>query len=627
MKVKEDTEMKKLIHFEDDKGEKVYEPIQFMNRPIQFFGELKDLQKKTENEDETIEQEVSQSPDVKKELKASEKPSKFVSVSSVRNFEIWVDEEITEIDDYVTPAEKKIFVVWNIYFQGEENKVKIPIEKCGEFSWVSKATCGRARLDKENKMNFSKEVYYKLDAGGYKKSVVFTTSGWKSLEGNYYYAHSEGLIGIHQYPGRGASEFKICAKWKEVGSRKIFNDYLKVLKVCRNFYTMTVPVLYFHASLMTSLFEEARFPIKFLLAVIGVSNSKKTSLVLDTLRLFNTDKLEPDASFSSTQGGIETMLSKYNDAILLIDDYMPATSKSRQNALDAKLDDITRFFGDRTTKKRMYDFSPNAEKKVYKIKGGCVITGEQIRGVQSALARMITIEIDRNEVINSNLKFFRDNYEIVPTHAVDFIKYVSGNYEKIIEFIKKNSNIDEEIPELQMPRLRTSFVVLKLTLHILTQYIKDRNFMNELEIENFMKYMREGAKHVLLMNDAKLQEQDIGTVIMRAMDWAMTQKSLPVIQLQNINQKGDYIIRNTSTLMVRADILYKLSLQYIQHYNIPVGLVDKSQVLAALEASEVLIYGKKGEKSRKLPNNLIDGRRYLYINGEKMKKLLEKTDK
>lgn len=98
---------------------------------------------------------------------------------------------------------------------------------------------------------------------------------------------------------------------------EIFNNAMNMRKICKNRFASTILLLFTHVSTMTTFFEERGFPINFILGIVGVTNSRKTSLAMEFTKIFSEKKKMADAEFTATDAGIEKTLSKYKDAPIL----------------------------------------------------------------------------------------------------------------------------------------------------------------------------------------------------------------------------------------------------------------------------------------------------------------------
>lgn len=517
-------------------------------------------------------------------------------------------------------------LVFVIYYPGGEVTKEIEGYKATETKWIAEATSYKAYLrpGKKSTQSFIQYVQTLMADNSVAEDYIFLTSGWKCFGNDHGYLHADGVIGVDIPNVRADSTFKIWYDPTRVGRKETFLATLKMLEVTKNRTLMPVLYLFLHTSLMTSLFAEAHYPVKFLVAILGLTNSKKTSLALALLRLFNSDKNSPDISFTSTPGGIEVMMAKYADAILIIDDLMPATNKGRQNLVDNKFDDIARFSGDRTSKKRMTDFSPNNTKVDYPVRGCCVITGEQLHGVQSAESRVIAIRLQKTDVIGENLKYFQEDYRLLPTHQVDFLGYVALHYESIVSYIHEHLPIYRQAISVKLARLAEAFAVTAVTGDVVVSYIRERGFLSETDLAQFNQHLIESVKSVILANDHDFITQDPGVLCLLALSDSMTSRTVRVIQRSHYREKEEAVIEDENFYYVRTDTLFLVTKQYCAKMDIPIALVSPKAVIPALEQVGVLDFVK--ERSRKLPDNSADGRRYLYIKKDLMKEVLEQAE-
>ncbi len=362
------------------------------------------------------------------------------------------------------------------------------------------------------------------------------------------------------------------------------------------------------------------------MGILGQTNSRKTSLALAVLRLFNTDNPTPEVSFSSTPGGLEIIMSQYADAPLIIDDYMPATNRSRQNVTDNKFDDITRRAGDRTIKHRMADFSDDKNINEYPARGCYIITGEQMHGVQSALARTVVVNLTKNEVQNDILQFYQDHVEIIPTHLVDFIQYIACHYSDIVAYISKNLPSYRRGMDTRIARLAEAFAIFAVTCDIFCSYIAERGFMNDSEIFELKNFLIENVRQTILLNDLQFVASDPGILILTALSDAIASGNCKLVSRFNYTAKDDVILEDDTIYYIRSETAYTITKNYCSKYDIPIALINTKAVIPALEQTNVLILSSSKERARKLPNNSKDSRRYLYIDKEKMEEVLSTSE-
>lgn len=228
-----------------------------------------------------------------------------------------------------------------------------------KFDWVKKATNGRAYMKNAKSNSFKKLVHNVLEAGlrEGRSEIYYLTNGWKRLkDGSYAYVCNHGIVGQSNQLIHGCDELQFQID-TEVTALQNFQNFMGMERITKEPEFSRCFITFGSLGMMTSLFEKAGFPVKFILGVLGTTNTMKTSVSLVFTSVFNAVKPQkPEVTFSSTKSGIETMVSQYSDAVLLVDDFMPADSRKKQVELNDKLELLCRLYGDRTPKKRMLDF-------------------------------------------------------------------------------------------------------------------------------------------------------------------------------------------------------------------------------------------------------------------------------
>lgn len=544
------------------------------------------------------------------------------------NFSINILSRNIYITNTSSGTNKKVTFSAEIITANDTFHYEVSGKDCTDPHWISDASYHKAYLA-SGKKSYDAFVQYMqlLTADTHiPECYIFNSCGWQLINGKPCYIYADGAIGSEVPNVFGNPLFHICFDASKVGSLTIFNDVKKMLSITHDPKISSTLFLFLHTSVLASLFESAKFPVKFLLGIMGQTNSRKTSLALAVLRLFNTDSPTPEVSFSSTPGGLEIIMSQYADAPLIIDDYMPATNRSRQNITDNKFDDITRRAGDRTIKHRMADFSDDKNVNDYPARGCYIITGEQMHGVQSALARTVVVNLTKSEVRNDVLQFYQDHVEIIPTHLVDFIQYIACHYSNIIDYIAKNVPSYRRGMNTRIARLAEAFAIFAVTCNILCSYIAERRFMNDSEIFEFKKFLIENARQTILLNDLQFVASDPGILILTALSDAITSGNCNLVSRFNYTAKGDVILEDDTIYYIRSETAYTLAKNYCSKYDIPIALINTKAVIPALEQVNVLLLSSSKERARKLPNNSKDSRRYLYIDKEKMEEVLSASE-
>ena len=363
------------------------------------------------------------------------------------------------------------------------DKIKDPV-------WLRKATHSYAHIPrgKDEMEIFQRMVQDCLESNNYETEIVYPSSGWRNVEGlGWKYIIAQGIIGDNINNIHTLAKYKLNYDSSGIGLPEVCEKALQMCHICKDDRTSTLIFLFFHASLMTKLFELAGFPIKFAFGLIGLTNSRKTSVATAMAQLFNRQQLRADAEFVSTSCGIEKALGLYGDSIVIIDDFKPGATKEKQRAMDDKLEMLVRFCGDRVEKQRMLDFSVNATAKYFPIRGACLITGELISGVSSSLSRMFLTEIGRDDVDNERLAYYQGNYNILATHAYDFITWLTEDFDKIVERIRERFQILRKRHNFVYPRFSDMFATMTISAEMIAEYGTKRRFMSIEEANAYLE--------------------------------------------------------------------------------------------------------------------------------------------
>ena len=311
-----------------------------------------------------------------------------------------------------------------------------------------------------------------------------------------------------------------------------FYDAMEMRNICQNGMASSALVIYMHSTLLTELYEQAGYPLKFIFMLSGVTNSRKTSLVLALAKIFNRDRLVADAEFATaTSCGIEKTLSLYKDSPVLIDDFKPGVTKAEQRQMDIKLDNLIRCYGDKVSKKRMLDFSADADKKFFPARNGCILTAEIITGIPSSISRIFITEIGRDDVMNEQLQFYQENRWILPTHVYDFLAWVTVRFKEIITYISDNFSKFRSQYIFDYSRYGEIYATFMTTTVVLAQYAQERGFWNNGYSEEYIQQTADVIITELRNMEDRIKERDAGIIVIEALLNAMEHSEIQPVLL------------------------------------------------------------------------------------------------
>lgn len=502
----------------------------------------------------------------------------------------------------------------------EKYECEVKGHKIKSFSWINRTTNGLAKepCDKSEMIQFKEMIQECLESSQVPTELIYPNSGWRLIPNiGWRFVYGTGAIGIEGNDIHTKNRDELFLRPTEkIDQTLIFQKAMEMCKICRSGSASTVLFLFTHAATLQTFFDISGFPINFILGIVGVTNSRKTSLALEMAKIFHRDKKRADAEFTATTSGIEKILSKYKDAPIIVDDFRPGETQADQKKLNERLESLVRFYGNRVPKRRMDDYS-GQKQKFFPIQGVCVLTMEIVTGVTSSLSRMMLVEIDKKEVLNDRLLYFQKNPWILPSHIFDFIQWTIPN----LEFILKN--IASQIPVLRMkyqfefPRFGEMYALFNLMAKFICHYAEDRRFWNPENSATFVRECDDITISLLRAMERRMKNFDKGILIVRSLIEAIGNGSLPLTKLNEVScQQRELAYEDATRIFVQTKIIKRIVEGYCTNYKINTVFVNEEDILTALERLEILETIEKGaskERSRKLPIQRGNHLRYLYL--------------
>ena len=507
----------------------------------------------------------------------------------------------------------------------------VSAKRLDRFSWVQEATWGRAYLDPQAEKTFKTYVHEILerDLGSVETEICYVQNGWKTLQnGSIVYVCDHGIVGEPTATISGGRDLKFNIIQNAVGTFENFQKFYAMESIFSNKKLAHTLMAFSSLAMLTTLFEKAGFPVKFLLALLGTTNTLKTSTALVFTRIFNAQEMQgPEVTFSSTMSGIETMVSKYADSVLLVDDFMPAENKKKQSEQNSKLELLCRLYGDRTPKKRMTDF---AGKKVeYPVKGCCVITGELLTGVESSRTRILVLNLRKNDVNKEVLAYYQQNPAILPTYMYGFIQFVQkdahGWIARIGEYVRRY----RQCGTYSIARLNETQAILFAVIDVMSTYWKAAGFIEgDYAIEQEWK---SDIQEIVAENDRQLRTRSQTDIILSALHEFIENHPDRVKSVEDMKKTDTGVIyENQNFCFVQAKELFLLVKSYCTKYDTEFYLQSADMLVEKLKEKEVLdtVVNEKGhtQASRKLKQGTGNNKRYLYIKKEKLADLMERME-
>lgn len=545
------------------------------------------------------------------------------NIYEICNFKIIAEEIIIKDDDLITVKEYKVKCILlstneckNVYLNARDLNCSNWISEKLGIKYCLKATVGAYDYLK----NYMAEQFKFIEA-----KTEYIHVGWRKISNKFVYIHGGGAIGS-DWQGIKGDSTKIIKILSNKSRQEVLKETLYMLNISDN-YSKTLPLLlYSHLAVMKYVFVKAGVEPHFILWIYGLTGSMKTSVARVFFNIFNRDKEYLTATFKDTKTAIEIKATEYKDSVLVVDDYHPTTSTYEKREMQSLASNILRIYGDGIAKSRSNKYLEKA--KEFPPRGMCVITGEDIIGGESSVARFIGIEVSSGDYKTEVLSYHQRNPLLFSTHIYYFIEWVSNNFERIINHIKKYFLIyRNEISNLyRHKRLSDSYAILILTADILIEYCKNIIDVNQEEMMKVLIYSREIIRDTIKVHEQATTKEDPAILYLIAIQELLISKRCRVIKNGEEHNNNNIIgFEDDEFYYLIPNVAYNFVREFWkgQAIEFPVSSEAVNKALDELKVIKTSIESNSIKRTVKATMNN-KRRRFLIINKEGINNIINK---
>jgi len=292
-------------------------------------------------------------------------------------------------------------------------------------NWGSKAI---VRAGRDTRDNLRVAIQYLSNPSS---RTIYNHVGWRVIEGKPVYLYPGGAIGAQDISVEvelGGGKFGFPDTTENL--LEAVSAALTVLDVGE--LRITLPVLAGAFSAVLSSVLEVDFGIW----LVGRSGTFKSSLTALGLSFFGSfDYMKLPANWFSTANNLETLLFRWKDALLAVDNYVPsATIQHRE--LQAKALRIIQSIGDRSSRGR--NSRENEEKARRDPRGLAIFTGEDLPPTnESTIGRLVVVDVPKGAIVLERIREMRKRVHLLPTAMRGYLEWLSADYESRTTQVKE----------------------------------------------------------------------------------------------------------------------------------------------------------------------------------------------
>lgn len=397
------------------------------------------------------------------------------------NFEAWITEEIIE--------DNGIEATHSYGIEGKIKnrtllKVEVPASSFCSLNWLHKWG-NQAILEPGQAIRDYVRHAIQIRSNGTRNLTHFTHTGWRQIQGNWYYLTASGAIGVDGVLVKLSKELQRyslpTAPNNETESIKTSLSFLDIGK-----REITLPLFnLLYLSPLTTLLEPMPNFSGYLYGETGVLKTTIAALLISHFGPF--DSINNLSNFDDTANALEKRAFTLKDVLHVVDDFHPSVKRIDAQQKENLAQRIIRAYSNRTGRGRL---NPDtSDKGRYEPRGMLLMTGEEIISLQSTLARLMVIEISRGDVEKNRLTELQMKAHLLP-HAMSsyvlwlrqHVQEIKGTFQQ--QFIQLRDKAFKEDTHKKLPE---QVAFLQFALDTVISWMVDKNVLSETEAVSLSK--------------------------------------------------------------------------------------------------------------------------------------------
>jgi len=365
-----------------------------------------------------------------KEKATKNKDSEKTETVKLANFDAQIIKDIRRSDGV---EEKRVYIVKGKTKDLDLPAIEVPGKIFPSLSWLemwgSKVVVSPGNMLKDF-------VRYYIQINQTKETehlTQFSHTGWIKIDDKWIYLTKNGAIGRKDVSVNLSKENERY----NLPLRKLNPDRERTfIKRSLSFLDVAIPKITYplfalsYLAPLTSLLSETPNFVVTLYGKTGHFKSTLATLLMSHFGKFNITLLP---NFSDTANAIEKRASDLKDSLMVLDDYHPSPNRYESLQKESTIQRIIRSVSNRSGRGRLK--SDASERGAYNPQGMVLITGEALAQVESTLARVLVVEIQKKEEIYlDKLTELQKHDKSLPCAMASFIDWVRPRIGEMQEY-------------------------------------------------------------------------------------------------------------------------------------------------------------------------------------------------
>jgi len=337
------------------------------------------------------------------------------------------------------------------------------------------------------------------------REICFTHTGWRQIDNKWVYLTGNGAIGADNVSVELSRELQkynlpleVIGKEKETESIMTGLSFLDIGKkeITYPLFSMT------HLAPLTTILNPMPNFSTYFLGGTGLFKTTTSGLCLSFFGDFGSVSTLPN--FSDTANSIERRSFILKDTLMVLDDYHPSAQKAEALKTESTAQRVIRAYSNRTGRGRLN--ADSTDKGRYEPRGMLLITGEDLVTLQSTLARVMVVEVNKGDIYKDKLTEIQGKLDYLPFSMASYISWVRDNINTIRnEFPKRFSSLRADACREGMhTKLPEQVAFLAFSIETVCAWLIAKNVIGEKRAKEIFK-----ESWSVFINQALLQSRRI----------------------------------------------------------------------------------------------------------------------
>ena len=344
--------------------------------------------------------------------------------------------------------------------------------------------------------------------------VLLNRTGWVELpNGRYVYNTGMQVIGdtggIEVKLSDTLPQLELTDQCIEMDDKQLLQSYLR--KLSREPDILILLAAHMVRSLLASMFERLGFPLRYILYLVGVQGSGKTTAANDFGLPF-TDVTQntpaPATRALSSKSAVRDFAAEYRDMSALLDDVCTSSSAETRRVSTNIAAYTLRFAAD-----RIYEAisRPGGGQRKVRCTSGLIITGEFPMSMPSDLTRCVMVEVDHQM---GGME--ADDRAVSCAVATRFLKHIAAHYDLVsAEISSALSDFHADAVEEGGPRQQQHLGEISCAFQLLLEYARAIGAIDDIEMAEWGVRLKSALGRSLSANmrlTAKFERENVSNV-------------------------------------------------------------------------------------------------------------------